>query len=591
MNKTSKHNSEPLATALNYLSGRYILPSFQRDYVWKMEQIEELFNSIYRGYPFGTMLLWRINSNGDSPLLNETFYQFLFHYHEEKSNKAQNKISLLPNVDYWVVLDGQQRLTSLNIGLLGSYSKRARYQRKNNPDYPEYKLYMLISKDVENPFKFLKVSDIPTVSDCFPDKTTGEKWLLVKRIFMADKARDLTRLFNLSYDEEDRVTDFKESLNNLKIEFSEMTGFNYNEATRVFVKVNSGGTVLAMSDILNSIIVSTWKKEKAKEAFKDLSEKVANMGFSINTNYIVKSILFLHHVDVRFQIQGFEDFVVGVEKKWPDIKTAIIETFSLLKSYGLNHSTLGGYNVTLPILYYLYHRHIQNPATAAAFAKDKQEVKKWLLSAILMKVFGGSSDSTLRTVRSVFTQKKDIQKLNAGDGNPLYSTSASDYVILPMKQGITSFPSGEIKLALGDEWYISDETIAKLVTETQKGDRYSLPILSLLYPDYDLTAVEYEQDHLHPMARYQQLPSGFATKENKPLYNSILNLQLLQKTPNIQKGDKPLKDWVNEQTQGKDKKTFLDEHLIPDVLEEKDIADFFDKRKELLVEKLQNALK
>jgi len=97
----------------------------------------------------------------------------------------------------------------------------------------------------------------------------------------------------------------------------------------------------------------------------------------------------------------------------------------------------------------------------------------------------------------------------------------------------------------------------KLVTETQKGDRYSLPILSLLYPDYDLTAVEYE----------------------------------LQKTPNIQKGDKQLKDWVNEQTQGKDKKTFLDEHLIPDVLEEKDITDFFNKRKELLVEKLQNALK
>ena len=591
MKNTSKHNSEPLATALNYLSGRYVLPSFQRDYVWKMEQIEELFNSIYRGYPLGTMLLWRINSNGDSPLLNETFYQFLFHYHEEKSNKAQRIISLLPNVDYWVVLDGQQRLTSLNIGLLGSYSKRARYQRKNNPDYPEYKLYMLISKDVENPFKFLKVSDIPTVSDCFPDKTTGEKWLLVKRIFMADKARDLTRLFHLSDDEGDRVTDFKDSLDNLKIEFSEMTGFNYNEATKVFVKVNSGGTVLAMSDILNSIIVSTWKKEKAKEAFKDLAETVANMGFSINTNYIVKSILFLHHVDVRFQIQGFEDFVVGVEKKWPDIKTAIIDTFSLLKSYDLNHSTLGGYNVTLPILYYIYHRHIQNPATAASFANDKQEIKKWLLSAILMKVFGGSSDSTLRTVRSVFTQKKDIQKLNADDGNPLYSTSASDYVILPMKQGITSFPSGEIKLALGDEWYISDETIAKLVTETQKGDRYSLPILSLLYPDYDLTAVEYEQDHLHPMARYQQLPSRFATKENKPLYNSIVNLQLLQKTPNIQKGDKPLKDWVNEQTQGKDKKTFLDEHLIPDVLEEKDITDFFDERKKLLIEKLQNALK
>ena len=232
MKKTSKHNSEPFATALNYLSGRYILPSFQRDYVWKMEQIEDLFNSVYRGYPIGTMLLWRINSNSDSPLFNESFYQFLFHYHEEKSNQAQNKISLLPNVDYWVVLDGQQRLTSFNIGLNGTYSQRVNNQRKENPEYPEYKLYMLISKDVENPFKFLKVSDIPTVSDCYPNKTTGEKWLLVKRIFMADKARDLTRLFHLSYDEEDRVTEFKEALDNLKIEFSEITGFDYDEATK-----------------------------------------------------------------------------------------------------------------------------------------------------------------------------------------------------------------------------------------------------------------------------------------------------------------------------------------------------------------------
>ena len=51
-------------------------------------------------------------------------------------------------------------------------------------------------------------------------------------IFMADKARDLTRLFHLSDDEEDRVTEFKEALDNLKIEFSEITGFDYDEATK-----------------------------------------------------------------------------------------------------------------------------------------------------------------------------------------------------------------------------------------------------------------------------------------------------------------------------------------------------------------------
>ena len=596
MKKTSKHNSEPLATALNNLSGRYVLPSFQRDYVWKMNQIENLFNSIYRGYPFGTMLFWRINSDmTEKVCTQETFYRFLFHYHEENSNKALNKISLLPHVDYWVVLDGQQRLTSLNIGLLGSYYLRARYQRKDDPNYPEYKMYMLISEEVENPFKFLKTDDTHN-GEFYEDVNTGQRWMLVRAIFYAEKARDLAKTFYLTDKEEDRVSDFKDALNNLNIEFSEMTGFDYSEATNVFVKVNSGGTVLEMADILNSIIVTTWNNVNAKEQFKDLIETVSNSGFFINTNFIVKAILYLHHSDVRFQIQGFTDFILQKEKCWDNIKSAIIETFRLLKSYGLSHATLGGYNVTLPILYYIYHRDIKNPSTAAAFSADKQIIKNWLLSAILMKLFSGSSDSTLRSARAAFTERTTKEECELQQLQPLYSISATDSVYLPMKKGITKFPINDIKVNLADGWYISDETIVKLLTETQKGERYSLPILSLLYPDFDLNAVEYEQDHLHPMARIENLPNNFKNnKENKRLYNSILNLQLLQKTPNIQKADKKLEEWVAEMTQGmndKEKKDFLDAHLIPNVnLDEDHIASFFESRKNLLLAKLKEALK
>ena len=132
INKTSKHNSEPLSEALNHLAARrYVLPSFQRDFVWKMEQIENLFNSIRLGYPFGDLLFWRINlAQGNQNMQNEAFYSFIQFFHEDKNTIVQAKASLLPGNDYWVVLDGQQRLTSLNIGLLGSYKKRARYQRK-----------------------------------------------------------------------------------------------------------------------------------------------------------------------------------------------------------------------------------------------------------------------------------------------------------------------------------------------------------------------------------------------------------------------------------------------------------------------------
>ena len=156
--KTSTHKSEQLGNVLNYVqSNRYVLPSFQRDYVWKMEQIEELFNSIRLGYPLGSLLLWNINTSYDNQnFQDESFYGFLGHYGEENSSLKYQKVQILDNNDYWVVLDGQQRLTSLNIGLFGTYSKRKRYQRKGNSDYPVYRLYMLISEDAENPFKFIK---------------------------------------------------------------------------------------------------------------------------------------------------------------------------------------------------------------------------------------------------------------------------------------------------------------------------------------------------------------------------------------------------------------------------------------------------
>lgn len=595
--KTSKHNSEPLVEALNYIScRRYVLPSFQRDYVWKMEQIEELFNSVRLGYPFGTLLLWRINNGGDANVLQtEYFYTFIQNFCEDKNNTGQQKWSFPPNNnDYWVVLDGQQRLTSLNIGLLGSYRKRARYQRKNNPDYPEYRLYMLVSEDAENPFRFIENEESHR-AECFTELKTGKKWLLVRTIFRANKTRNLIRPYTLSDREQDRVDEFKDNLDKLNIDFSEITGFDYDEATNIFVKVNSGGTVLEMSDILNSITITTWKKVNAKEDFKDLAESVVKLGFNINTNYIVKAILFLYHSDVRSQIQGFTSFITTIEERWEGIKAAIIDTFMMMKSFGLSHSSLGGYNVTLPVLYYIYHRQIKRPATTPAFADDRASIKRWILSAILMKIFSSSSDATLRSIRSVFIEK--AQRAACEDENKpfLYSSIASESVWLPIRQDVSIFPAQEIKNKLADDWYMSEESIGKLLTDTQKGDRYSLPILALLYPSFDLNAVIYEQDHLHPWNRYEQMPDDYkANKENKKLYNSVVNLQLLQKESNIQKSDTPLVEWVEKLTKGCDtagRQAFLECHIIPDVsLQEKDVAEFFKARQQLLIDKLKKEL-
>ena len=227
INKTSKHNSEPLFEALNHLAARrYVLPSFQRDFVWKMEQIENLFNSIRLGYPFGDLLFWRINlSQGNQDLQNETFYSFLLHFQEDINTIIQPEASLLPGNDYWVVLDGQQRLTALNIGLLGTYKKR---EETDGPEL-EYALYMLVSEEVENPFKFLKFEYARGGALLF-DRETGEWWFRVRDIFYADNVHNFPGIRHLTLGAEDRISAFKERLNNLTIEFSEITEFDYNKA-------------------------------------------------------------------------------------------------------------------------------------------------------------------------------------------------------------------------------------------------------------------------------------------------------------------------------------------------------------------------
>ena len=51
-----------------------VRPAFQREFVWEIEQIEKLFDSIMRGYPISSMLLWRVEGKSKSKW---KFYKFI----------------------------------------------------------------------------------------------------------------------------------------------------------------------------------------------------------------------------------------------------------------------------------------------------------------------------------------------------------------------------------------------------------------------------------------------------------------------------------------------------------------------------------
>ena len=91
----------------------YLMPAIQREFVWSTGQIIRLFDSLMRGYPVGSFLLWDVKPETAQ---SYTFYEFLTNYHE-RDNPYAGKATVPSGSGTTAVLDGQQRLTSLNIAL------------------------------------------------------------------------------------------------------------------------------------------------------------------------------------------------------------------------------------------------------------------------------------------------------------------------------------------------------------------------------------------------------------------------------------------------------------------------------------------
>ena len=96
----------------------YVLPAIQREFVWKPVQIARLFDSLMRGYPIGSFLFWTVKRGS---IEQYKFYDFMLDYHQ-RDNRHCDSADAVGQDRLTAVLDGQQRLTALNIGLRGSYA-------------------------------------------------------------------------------------------------------------------------------------------------------------------------------------------------------------------------------------------------------------------------------------------------------------------------------------------------------------------------------------------------------------------------------------------------------------------------------------
>ena len=571
----------------------YLLPAFQREYVWDTYQIEELFDSLMRGYPISSMLFWEVKDQSKEAW---KFYEFL-DYYRERYNTHNKLFNTQGHKDFYAILDGQQRLTSIYLGLFSHYDIHKYGKRWENDDrrFKICHLYYNLTqtKEPENPnveHEFLWLDKNETKEQNIFEDKNNQKWFKCSAIYSIGDINDIINFSqhnNFTDSERKKLCDFHTLIFNTKdeskINFYLETEQKPDKAVNIFIRVNSGGTNLNYSDILFSIAIANWKVKDARTEINTLVDRIKE-DFNINKDLILKGFLYLFHNNIKFQINSFNnEFIESIEKKWESIRDCFLETFKLLRSFGLEDKTLSSKNAILPILYFIYHKNLTEHIVDSVSQKENRElIKKWLLRALIFKPFGRSADTVFTNTRRAFIKefKQDSNK---------YFDNNTDL-----------FPFEKIEKEAKYTRNIDDEFLEYIMLY-RKNDPETFSILSLLYPNLDHKHSDFHKDHLHAQNLYKEYKKiGEERKIKDPnynylsfeLYDALPNLQMLEAHVDASKQDKPLEQWIKESCKNEsDRKEFLKRHLIPEVdLSLENFDNFYEERKKLLIGELKNIL-
>lgn len=558
-----KDNSITIYEALqNIKDGKYVMPAFQRQFVWGMEQIEKLWDSILLDYPIATFLFWHVD---DSNVTWDTYFcGFLSEVTFDSRKQADSVNYELTSINVkdtdTAVLDGQQRLTSLFLSLFGEAYIRPNYARKKTGGKIVTKLLIELNKnkisvDVEeyNSKKFdIKFSEkvgrlSPTQFELktilekrFQDETTRDKAIEEAIINVPADSKDyarniLQKLYNKIFDEK-------------LVRYTEIINMKQDDALEMFVRFNSGGKALRKSEITMSILEAYWPSAKT-EFGKILVDSYA--GF--DTDFIIRSSLMLYGDVVKSNIN--KKIAEDLKNNWSVFKETLTNLDCLLKEMKMDVSRFSSsWNVLLPIIYYIYF----NPD----YDKNIKGVRAYLLRAIFFTYFQSGTTSKLQQ----------------------------------MKSNINSFDY-EITIEMLDQMNdlrVSDGKIED-VLNSEKSSRVAGEVLYYLNLDWTNKNFKYEQDHLHPDNRFNESKPVSVTMDEwkrwRGMRNRLPNLHLLEGRSNGSKNDMRLVDYYNDMND-EQKAEFCKQAMISqDVsLEIEDFENFYEARKAVLTERIRELL-
>jgi hypothetical protein len=533
--------------------GGFWLPNIQRPFVWSEEQIYRLFDSILREYPISTLLIWKTTSTIRHRKFIENWKDTLrlsdFYVPVNTKKKC-------------LVLDGQQRLQSLSIGLCGSFEAKEL-------------CFDILSGEVAAPddgkfkFKFLDPAAIifPWVKFKELIFTTKKKREVLDGL-KANAGRVLTAVELNKLDDHldlvDRTFKMDEALTYQELDSIDNPAlYTEDDVVEVFIRANSGGTKLGKSDLLFSLLSASW--EVADKKMEDLLESLNKHGFAFDRDFVLKTCLVLLGQGARYEVQKFRKAGVreDIEAKWDNIEKAIQDVLDFVrgKTFIQCDRAMPTYLVLIPLAYVRYH-------FADAWKKAK-DVDSYLLRCSLAGAFGGQSDNLLD---ALVKKLAELKEFSVDDAFSVIRSQGRSLELTEERFWQMGYGSSTIHL-LFNLWY-------RDFNQTPAYDN-NLPQVDHVFPQTALRKVKVE----NPKTGHKDL-----MKYHEAERNQLANCMLLSREENGSggKGDTLPEEWFADKD-----KDYLNKHLIPadpDLWKMDRFEDFIEERKKLIRERFKSLL-
>jgi len=550
----------------------YQIPTFQRDVVWEKENVKKLWDSIYKFYPLGSILVWKTNIKlqNHRKIGGHTISEGTF-------NRSE----------YQYILDGQQRTTSLLTSLYGGL-----IEGTDGFD-PSVYIDLSIEDDSETDDdsykkRFLYWDEIDDKGGSFLRNTGRQKKLnsgiIVKLIDIKNNFGSVERSLVESelgdykdYDHpiREQLRRLKQVLDNYRLSFIELKGIQVAEVCQIFERINQAGKPL---DIFDIVVAKTFRPESSDSSGFYLREYIDNFRKLNNSNFLqigdfdylqVIAILIRENIE-RSGIWNITPRYLNdikteqIEEVWERAKKAINKTFDFFEN------TL---NIKGPQL--IPYRYFYLTIAVYFFENSNPDY------GFLKKYFWFNSFHNDDLLSNTGDVNSHIELLNA-----------------QKKNGKSDFPRFLIdRETLRSSSYSSkgrlSRAILSLYASKQPKD-WKYTDRNVIVDNFFFTTDKPNLHHIFPTNYISQNPGS-----NELNNNSLMNIAYLTQLTNLEISDKNPLNYIQEYDSNPEFQTVINNHFLPSELLEwsrqenmpSDALDqFIEKRVDLIVEELRRIL-